>query len=455
MDVAGRHDDVVGRGQRREDLRALAAVAVPLVDAEVEQVLELRRQQLESAGKRDSPRTPRFTDGGALPARRRVWYPHHVNEKDVAAACAKLAAIGAELGQIFVERGEVIEGSLAALLARQHVLLLGPPGTAKSMLADELCRRIDGAQYFQWLLTKFTTPEEVFGAVSLRALEQDEYRRVTTLKLPEAHVAFLDEVFKASSSILNALLTLLNERRFHNGRASVAVPLLTVFGAANELPEEDELSAIYDRFLLRFVVGYVVEDWRFLRLLRAPAPVAGTHISLDELALLWEAVGTVAVPDGILRSIGDLRRALGEQQIVPSDRRFRQSVTLLRALALLRGKASVGDDEVMFLEHVLWRDPAERGTVKDVLRQLVHGFDEQVQELVFQGRELGEYLERTWESREQRARARIEVETKLRRIIDQLGDIERAAREAGREVARAEAARREIESLRQTIAEAG
>jgi len=98
------------------------------------------------------------------------------------------------------------------------------------MLADELCRRIDGAQYFQWLLTKFTTPEELFGAVSLQALEHDEYRRVTTHKLPEAHIAFLDEVFKANSAILNAILTILNERRFHNGRTIATVPLITLVG---------------------------------------------------------------------------------------------------------------------------------------------------------------------------------------------------------------------------------
>src|SRR5207344_1960401 len=145
-----------------------------------------------------------------------------------------LARVRDELEQAFVERSEVIEGAMIALLARAHVLLIGPPGTAKSMLADELCRRIEGGVYFQWLLTKFTTPEELFGAVSLKALEADDYRRVTANKLPEAHIAFLDEVFKASSSILNAILTIINERFFHNGRQVAAVPLLTLFGASNE-----------------------------------------------------------------------------------------------------------------------------------------------------------------------------------------------------------------------------
>src|SRR6058998_3341915 len=118
-----------------------------------------------------------------------------------------LGRIREELASTFLERSDLIDVSLAALLSGQHVLIIGPPGTAKSMLADELCRRLEGGTYFQWLLTKFTTPEELFGAVSLSALERDEYRRVTTLKLPEAHIAFLDEVFKANSSILNAILT--------------------------------------------------------------------------------------------------------------------------------------------------------------------------------------------------------------------------------------------------------
>src|SRR5229473_1415762 len=187
-------------------------------------------------------------------------------------APAKLAAIRDELNQLFLERAELIDGALCALLSAHHLLIIGPPGTAKSMLADELCRRIEGANYFQWLLTRFSTPEEIFGAVSLKALEQDDYRRVTSHKLPEAHIAFLDEIFKANSSILNAILTLINERLFHNGKEITTVPLLTLFGASNELPEDDELMALYDRFLLRFVVNYIVEDFRFLKMLQAREP---------------------------------------------------------------------------------------------------------------------------------------------------------------------------------------
>src|SRR5258706_16379835 len=201
-------------------------------------------------------------------------------------AAASLARIREELNHNFQERAEPVDGALCALLSGSHVLIIGPPGTAKSMLADELCRRIDGANYFQWLLTRFTTPEEIFGAVSLKALEQDDYRRVTSRKLPEAHIAFLDEIFKANSSILNSILTLINERLFHNGKEIVHVPLLTLFGASNELPEEEELTALYDRFLLRFVVGYIAEDFRFLRMLQAAPAAERTTLTLAELGAM-------------------------------------------------------------------------------------------------------------------------------------------------------------------------
>jgi MoxR-like ATPase len=363
----------------------------------------------------------------------------------------KLRKIREELQQMFLERTELIDGALAALLSAQHVMIVGPPGTAKSMLADELCRRIEGASYFQWLLTKFTTPEELFGAVSLKALEADDYRRVTSHKLPEAHIAFLDEVFKASSSILNAILTIINERLFHNGRQVTAVPLLTLFGASNELPEDDELLALYDRFLVRFVVGYISEDFRFLKMLQSQEPTQRTTLSLDELQQMQTETKAMTIPPRVLQGMADIRRELQKKNIVASDRRYRQSLSLLQALTYLSGRTSVVESDLFFLEHVLWKDPGEQAEVHNAIHGLIHGYEDEVQELLFQTRELRDYAEREWDSKEQQARAVIEAHTKIRHILTKINEISEKVSDTGRPLDKVATIKSEIQNIQQQL----
>jgi MoxR-like ATPase len=368
-------------------------------------------------------------------------------------ALEKLKKVKNDLKTRYFERDDVIEGAFCALLTGSHLLLIGPPGTAKSQLANEICRKIKGARYFQWLLTKFTTPEELFGAVSLRGLENDEYRRVISGKLPEAHIAFLDEVFKASSSILNTLLTIMNERIFYNGTEKIGIPLITLFGASNELPsEEDELEALYDRFLLRYVVDYIKEDFRFLKMLNTGnEPTEEGVITREELDMCRAEAAAVKLPSSILKTISRIRRELGKKGITPSDRRYKQSVSLLKARAYLEERSEVSEDDLRFLENILWREPGEKAEIQSVIHQALHGWRDRLRELLIQAKELDAYSKRGWESEEMLIKANIEAQTKLKHIAAKLEELVEECRERGKPVDEIRKAGEEIESIQRGI----
>ena len=173
----------------------------------------------------------------------------------------KITRLLEQLGQGLVEREQTLKLAMLTVLAGENLVLVGPPGTGKSLVARRVAQSLSGdgpASHFEYLLTKFSTPEELFGPLSISALKADRFHRNTAGYLPTVRIAFLDEIFKASSSILNALLTILNERVYHNGTEVQPVPLQSLIAASNELPaDQEELAALYDRFLVRVFVDYV------------------------------------------------------------------------------------------------------------------------------------------------------------------------------------------------------
>lgn len=295
-----------------------------------------------------------------------------ISTPDLHAAMKAIAALAVDLNGAFIERREVVKALLVALIAREHVALLGDPGTGKSAITNAVCRAIGGSQ-FSVLMTKFTVPEEVFGPISLAGLEQDRYQRVTTGYLPEAEVAFLDEVFKANSAILNALLTLVNERAFDNGGARVKVPLEILIGASNEMPQDESLAALWDRFLFRIWVDPIRNRDALRGLLKSKGePKVAATLSASDLATLRAAVDAVVVPDDVLDAVLDLRDALSQEHgITVSDRRWRKCVKLIAAHAVFNGRMVAERMDVMILADSLWRTPEERAKVVGTMARVI------------------------------------------------------------------------------------
>src|SRR5438876_1164994 len=216
--------------------------------------------------------------------RRKGFEAHGTLSHRIMVQPSRFQALQTEMEGHLFERHDELEGLLLALLSRQHLLLVGPRGAGKSMMIRMLAGVIDGAKYFERLMTRFTLPDELFGPVSISALKKDRFTRLTRGYLPEANFAFLDEIWKANSSILNSLLALINERLFYNDGEVLQCPLETLMGASAELPQEEALSALYDRFLLRYQVKYIAEDGHLLEMMTdARAPDLKTRLTLDEI----------------------------------------------------------------------------------------------------------------------------------------------------------------------------
>lgn len=278
----------------------------------------------------------------------------------------KLTAILSEAGAVLVERAHVLQMVIIAALAGEHAILLGPPGEAKSLLARTLADSLQGATFFDWLMTKFTTPEEVFGPFSIAGLKQDRFQRVTTGKMPEAHVAFLDEIFKSNSAILNSLLSLVNERVFHDGVSPRPVPLITCVAASNELPEGQELAALWDRFLVRCYVRPVQGEGAFVNVLTSPRTMAGvsTKLTLAEWQEARAEVDAMPFPADVAKAVYQLRAKLAQDGIEVSTRRWKKCANLMRAAAWLDGSTEVSEEHCDILTAALWNTPDQEPKVK-------------------------------------------------------------------------------------------
>jgi len=299
-------------------------------------------------------------------------------------ARSQLLAIEAEMNTRFINRREEIHGLVLCAVSKQHMLMLSPPGAAKTAAEKAFARYISSTLNYDWLFTQFTTPDEVFGPVDIAAMKEGRYSRITTNKLPEAQTAFIDEIFKANSAILNALLSALEERIFHNNGTPQTIPLHFAVGASNELPEDDEnLQALYDRFLLRYTTGYLDSetDIEKLLMLDVNKPTIVPPMTMEDL--IKDSDEALALPlsadarDSIIMLWGRLREA----GFMFSDRRLKKMVQVMAAESWLQDETEITAESLIVAEHIMWDRPDQEREVKSIVRSCVNPGAAKSQEL--------------------------------------------------------------------------
>lgn len=281
------------------------------------------------------------------------------------------------------EKEQLAAMALLCAVAGENIFLLGPPGTAKSLVARRLKGVMKDARAFEYLMSRFSTPDELFGPISITRLkESDSYERLTDGYLPSADVVFLDEIWKAGPSIQNTLLTAINEHLYHNGTVTMHLPMKVLIAASNELPPAGEgLEALWDRFLVRMVSNCIESDDNFEKMLLAPdreAKEVDADIALTpEIYSRWQSdARAVTVPASIIDSLKALRHALagagsGEEEpkgdYYVSDRRWKKVFRLMQTSAYLNGRTEVDCSDLLLLIHCLWNAPECREKVNGLV----------------------------------------------------------------------------------------
>ena len=275
------------------------------------------------------------------------------------------------MSQGVYEKEQIIAVALLCAVAGENMFLLGPPGTAKSMVASRLKRVFKDGKSFDYLMSRFSTPDEIFGPIAISRLKnEDRYERLTTGYLAESDVVFLDEIWKAGPSIQNTLLTIVNEHILHNGGQIMHCPMKVLIAASNELPARDEgLEALWDRFLIRMVSNCIENDDAFFKMIMSKSceqsDLADDLFITDELYARWQNESkSVGINESVINAIKALRKTFADLEkedgnklrYYISDRRWRKAYRFMQTSAYLNGRMEIDMSDYMLLIHSFWND---------------------------------------------------------------------------------------------------